>query len=193
MDDQRFDHWTRSLFALGTRRATIKSLTGAELGATLTHVGTEPAAARCVKPGKPCDRKDGRKERCCGSDRCKRKRCTCGRGREACGERCCPQGHICAGGACVTGQDACPNGQDTCVSGPGPGASCGNNLACGCFQRRQGGTRCVKRSPTTGSDQCVADADCRTLGFPAGTSCTRDEGGFCQGTNPALGACMVPC
>lgn len=191
MDGRRFDRWTRSLIAIGTRRSVTRTLLAGTLGVLLLHVGRNQADAKCVALGKKCDKKNTKKDRCC-EGRCKGKKCRCRRGREACGTRCCAQGEICAGGLCVPpgqdnvppGQGDCPDGADTCNGL----AVCNGN--CNCVQRFGGGTRCVGGiSGFCGA--CLSDGDCADLGPGAVCMVSHEPG--CTQCNPGLGRCAAPC
>lgn len=191
VDEHRFDQWARSL---SSRRSVTTALAAGTLGAMLTRFGEDAAAARCINPGRKCNREDNKKDDCCGGAKCRGRRgsqkCRCPGSREACGRLCCAKGDICAGGTCVTGRADCPAGADTCVSE----VDCGDNPDCECFQRFEGGTRCVQfLLPGGACDQCANDADCRTLGYPPGSSCIRAFGAACECESDDLGYCSEPC
>jgi hypothetical protein len=188
MDDRRFDQWTRSFDALPSRRAMAKLLAGSLLGTLLTSFGADAAAAKCVRPGKKCDRKDPKKDKCCGGAKCRGKRCRCTMGRAACGKTCCAKGELCAGGKCVVGQANCPAGADSCAGDP---VFCTDNPTCICFARIEGGTRCGQVPSPLVCVPCVTDAQCRQQGFPAGSSCVLANGPGC--VCDTIGACITPC
>jgi hypothetical protein len=102
MDGKLFDELTLSLGAEKTRRGALRLLAGGALGAVLTRLGLEEAAARCVRLGGRCERS---RECCAGG--CQGRRCRCGTGTKACNGRCIPAGQCCNG--CPAGQD-CQNG-----------------------------------------------------------------------------------
>jgi hypothetical protein len=184
MDATRFDRWTRSLIAIGSRRAVTTTLVGGALSGLLMHFGGKQAAAKCVALGKKCDKKKRREATCC-EGRCKSRRCRCRRGRQACGKRCCARGQICDGGQCVTGQGDCPTGADTCA---GDLFAC--NGSCNCIQRFGGGTRCGGGlSGFCGA--CSNDVDCADLG--PGAFCAVSSAPACIPCDAGLGRCATPC
>jgi hypothetical protein len=116
----------------------------------------------------------------------RKKRCR----KECCRNRDCGSGEICAGGRCVVGRGDCPAGADECRDE----TTCAGDLQCSCFQRLEGGTRCVQFTLENGAcDQCETDADCRALGFPPGSSCIRDDGPDCSCKADNKGFCAEPC
>lgn len=103
MDPRQFDSLAR-LWGRGTRRSVLRLIGGTTLGAALlSQIGAQPAAAKCVKPGKKC-KKNGKKLKCCGSAKCKGKKCKCTGDTFACGKTCCQPGQDCLGESlCVNG------------------------------------------------------------------------------------------
>jgi hypothetical protein len=161
MDPTRFDHWTRSLFALRTRRGIVAGL-GAALGAVLGATG--PAGAHecgpkqrhcrgtCISKKQCCRNSDcPRGARCRGgrcrrqSQRCDAKSCSLGCCQDdqcrvnddtACGSggracRPCPRGQTCCGGRCAAGS--------SCAACGSRGQRCCNGGACASNLRCQGG------------------------------------------------------
>jgi len=190
VDNRQFDQWTRKLSALGSRRAVTKTLAAGILGALVGHIGGESAAAKCVKPGKRCDKRNPKQSKCCGGATCRGKKCRCPTGRVACGARCCTTREICAGGKCVTGRGSCPNDVDSCAGTP---VVCNGSAACACMRRLQGGTRCGEARPASACSQCATDGDCLAMGFPAGSSCVSDDGPSCGCPDGQFGLCAAPC
>jgi len=165
MDATQLDGWIRSLTKQAPRR-TVLGLLGGSLVSLLARLGEEPAAAKHRKP------------------RCKN-------GKTKCGKKCCAKGQTCIGGACVVQEGTCAAAADSCsVTSTVP---CNHNPECSCFQRQQGGVRCVQASVLTACNQCMTDRDCRKLGFPSGSSCIRVDGPTCHCPVGEARQCVEPC
>jgi hypothetical protein len=183
MDVSRFDRLTR-LLAAGSRRQIVGFLGG---------VITSQAAIRlddtkAKKKKKKC--KHGEKH--CGS---KRKCFDLQSDPKHCGNcgTVCGVGEACVLGQCViVGPGDCPGTADSCDAGGTVG--CGDNSDCSCFQRLEGGVRCVQfLLPFGACDQCETDADCVDLGFPPDSSCIKDDGPTCECLADDKGFCGEPC
>jgi hypothetical protein len=165
MDPDRFDAVARLLAPTRSRRAALGLAAGAV--AALGLGGSLPVDAR---------KKKKKKKKCKADKDCK-------------------SGQICAKGKCVTGQGTCAAGADTCAGVGNPFCfDASGKHECICLTRLEGGTRCGVYGNGSGCDQCETDADCLSLGFPPGSSCTQDFGpecGVCQNNNK--GSCVLPC
>lgn len=141
MDGDRFDAWTKTVSAIGTRRAALRAGAGAALAAALVGVGASEVEA-CKAPGKKCRRHSGK--HCCAGTVCHKRHCQCPAGATLCGAICCP--HCCDGVACCTGccdGAACQPGTDDAACGTG-GGSC---QACPTGETCQSGScACTKLS-----------------------------------------------
>ena len=183
MDSERFDRLTRA-FALPSRRQLIGVASG--LLALPAVVGPEGAEAKRKKT--KC--KDGQKH--CGS---KRKCFDLQTNRKHCGSCgiACAAGETCLGGQCVVvGPADCPADADSCSATDV--VPCTDNPDCGCYQRLEGGVRCVQFTlPIGACDQCETDGDCIALGFPQGSSCIKDDGPSCLCLADSQGYCGEPC
>lgn len=182
MEDQRFDQWTRSLSAFGaSRRAMTQIFAGSALAAMLARFGREDAAAKCVKPGKKCKKKRGKKQKCCGDAKCKGKKCQC------------PEDQIAAGDQCVTGRGTCVQGDDSCLD------ACNDSPQCSCHVTMEGvieGTnavRCGDNSIQSQCGECTTDADCSSYGPGAFCAMEIYPAGFCAGCALRQGFCRTPC
>lgn len=158
MDDARFDAWVRS-WGIQSRRGITRLIAASGLASLLVRQGAEEAAAKCVKPGRKCKKKHGKKKKCCDGAKCKGKKCKCQNGTFGCGKHCCIPGQICQNVNDVpTCNDAIPIGG---VCDPEEPGACASGV-CGCTV-----VGCVCRN-----------ADC----VPPGANC---EGmgnlGCCQG------------
>ena len=191
MNEYRFDEWIKNLGqAPGSRRLALRFVIGSALGAALTRLGLEAAAARCGRLGAKCERTGD----CCRGTVCKRGRCRCAAGRKDCdGDKVCetdpltdPRNcgacgttcgvfKVCSDGRCVCEPGRTPCGISCCRPGaaccdgrcvdlsddPDNCGACGSR--CGEGQVCQGGSCCV---PTGGT--CSQSADCcNTEGFDA--------------------------
>jgi hypothetical protein len=107
MDQDRFPAISHALTRLPSRRDVLRGLMGAGLAFGLARQSL-PAAAKCVKLGRTCKTKRGKK-RCCGGVTCQGKRCRCPADREPCDATCCAKGSVCDGGTCVA-CDVCRGG-----------------------------------------------------------------------------------
>lgn len=135
MDDRRFDHFTRSLATVGSRRTLIKGLLG--LGG-LTAVGSivrqdeVRAAARPTPTPKPVQ--------CPGSQTWDGTTCVCATGTK-CGPACCTGASQCCDNACCNGtcygeELCCPTGQLVCNGQCLPPGGCCSDADCS-------GARCL--------------------------------------------------
>ncbi len=168
MDGQRFDTLALTLSTV-SRRAWIRIVVGAGLGALLAQAGRQEAAARCRKPGRKCSRG----EKCCGGAKCKGRKCKC------------PAGQIGAGRRCVTGQGTCAADADACA---GTAGACNGNPECACYQTVGGDTRCGTFAGSCGA--CANDGDCAEHG--AGAFCITTTPACCHPAN-GVTICGVPC
>ena len=167
MNAGRFDGLARTLARISTRRSALRLAGGA-----LAAVGIAEAGV--------ADAKRHRKKKCKN-------------GETRCQGTCCAQSEACVGGVCKDEQANCPNGADSCsASGE---VACTADINCSCYQRLEGGTRCVQfLLPIGACDQCKTDADCRRLGFPPGSSCIEDHGPTCTTCHKnKRGYCGEPC
>ncbi len=163
------------------RRVLGKLLSGAI--ALLADASSRDAEAKCVKLGKKCKKK-GRKRKCCGGAKCKKK-CACRSTDKACNGACIPgtsccgdaecNGGICQDGACRRApfQGTCTAAQDSCVSGAGL-------LRCGSTP-----DQCICTITTAGRSFCALDTGLYILEG----GCTTDE--QCK-TNPVIPAADRP-
>jgi hypothetical protein len=166
VDATQFDALIRTIDTHTRRRAALGVLGGA-LTAILARGEREETAAKSRKP------KNG-----------------CKKGKTACGKTCCPKGKTCAGGECVVAQGSCPARADSCAKN----VICNDNPDCLCYQRLEGGVRCVQFKLDLGAcDQCKSDRDCIALGFPPGSSCIKDDGNNCNCDADKRGYCGEPC
>jgi hypothetical protein len=190
MDHDRFDDLTRWLASGASRRAAVQTLVAGAFAIGLSRLGVAEVAAKCVKPGKKCKKKHGKKKKCCGGAKCKGKKCKCTGGRLACGKTCCPPGQMCVGGQCVTGAGTCPtDGADFC-NGEFDG-NCNGDNGCGCFTTMANATRCgFLGTPVGFCGQCTNDGDCADFG--PGAFCVKDTGAGC-GCATGVGFCWLPC
>ena len=203
MDDHRFDDLTRALSAPASRRAALRGLAGAALGAVAAALGRDEAAAThtvCRHHGKPCRRA----AQCC-SGRCTAAGvCKCPTGTTKCGSTaCCPAGQTCVNGVCQAactpncagrncGGDGCNGSCGTCThpqtcGGGGTPGVCGG--VCGAcdpatqFCNQFGSCECKVGFPnhcgTFGADLANDDTHCRTCG----TDCTKSTDGYTKCCN----------
>jgi hypothetical protein len=183
MDPTHFERFARLLGAAPSRRQ-IAALLGNGLAAAL--LGRDPKGVAARKHNK---HKQHKKK--------------CRHGKKNCGRQCipksdccrngdCASGNVCIDGRCVIGSADCPADADSCsATGTVP---CTDNHDCNCFQRLEGGVRCVQPSVQPGAcDQCETDADCLDLGFPPGSTCFRDDGPNCTCDADQRGVCAAPC
>jgi hypothetical protein len=182
MDAKRFDQLTR-LLTLSSRRRVLGAIGG--LSALPALFGTELAVAKRKK--KRCKRGQVH----CGS---KRKCFDLQSDRKHCGScsTTCNSGDLCIDGECVVGPGDCPANADSCSETDT--VPCNDNPDCSCYQRLEGGVRCVQfLLPIGECDQCETDADCVALGFPVGSSCIKDDGPSCTCLADNRGYCGEPC
>lgn len=168
MDTTRFDTMAR-LFERGTRRGILRLMAGTTLGATLlAQFGAEEANAKCVKPGKKCKKKSGKKRKCCGGAKCKGKKCKCTGDTFKCGKTCCQPGQECQDGTCVNGSLEA-------------GAHCDPETPLEC---QTGNCQCISNAEIT---QCTCrQAACFDFGVPCENTSQCCSGG-CEGfTNTCL-------
>jgi hypothetical protein len=147
MDGKRFDAWTKTLSAIGSRRAIVRAGAGAALAAGLIGVGAADVEA-CKAPGARCRRHSGK--RCCAGTVCRKRHCQCAAGATNCGAGCCPHccdGDACCGGCCDgatcqpgTTEAACGAGGGPCQACP-TGESC-HDGSCGCTNGTICGATC---------------------------------------------------
>jgi hypothetical protein len=171
MDAFHFDRVTRTVSTVLSRRTFARVLSlGAIALPGLSDAKRTRKKKRCKRNKKKCGKRCFPRANCCNSADC-------------------AAGELCIGGQCVIGAADCPAAANSCQTV----VNCTDNPACLCFQRLEGGVRCVQLS-TGACDQCATDADCATLGFPPGSSCIQDDGPGC--TTCAAddrGLCALPC
>src|SRR5690349_7394232 len=165
MDADRFDAAVRTFSPVRSRRAALGLAAGALAALGLSHAADTQAKSRRKMPKKKCKK---------AAD--------------------CKSGQNCAKGKCVTEQGTCAAGADTCAGVGNPFChDPSGKHTCICLTRLEGGTRCGVYGNGSGYDQCETDADCLSLGFPPGSSCTQDFGpecGVCQNNNKV--SCVLP-
>lgn len=132
MDEARFDAWIRA-WGTPSRRGLLRLSAASGLASLLSLPVIQDAAAKCVRPGKKCKKKNDKKK-CCGGAKCQGKKCVCQGGTFGCGKHCCLPGQICQN---VNGVPTCkipiggfcdPEEPDACESGV-----CGcTNIGCVC-------------------------------------------------------------
>lgn len=193
MNANRFDRLTRALVVHASRRRVLSSLSGTLAAVLAAHLRGEEAAAKCVHLGGKCDKKNRKKDKCCGGGKCKGKECKCTNGRVRCGKTCCASGQICGDGECLTGQGNCLSGADSCF---GVSFACNVSATCVCFQSTEGETRCGQpKFPETDCGNCTSSAQC-AADFPdtPGIFCAFDTiGPTGCGCKAGQGACVAPC
>jgi hypothetical protein len=168
MDGARFDAWVRS-WAMPSRRGLLRLVAASALAGLLSRRDVENAAAKCVKPGKKCKKKNGQKKKCCGGAKCKGKKCTCTIGGVGCGKACCVPGQLCV---VTDGVPGCSNGAipvgNLCDAAQ-PGACTSGVCGCTC-----NGETCICRT----ADCLAPGADCEATGTDG---CCQ---GFCLAGDP---------
>jgi hypothetical protein len=178
MDDSPVDRMARIL-AVPSRRQTLGVI--GSLIATRPSFWPKLASAKRRHKKKKC--KHGKKK-CAG---------TCVLKERCCGTVVCDVGDVCVNGECVVGSGNCLADSDSCSETDT--VHCGVSADCGCYQRLEGGVRCVQFTPPFDEecDQCETDADCIALGFPSGSSCVLDDGPTCACLIAGRGECGLPC
>jgi hypothetical protein len=189
MEHRRFDQWTKSLAAGGTRRTALRLLGGSALATGLARLGLSPAA------GEPIGSEDDKDANCRGT--CAQ----CDRGGQCCSGRCdggacrCkPRGSCSHDRACCSGRCG---GDGRCQRAPDPGCgcnlsgTCGTGLAdcgtgdCFCSTAAEGGSVCVDNYSCTTARTCNRSANCRR-----GEVCATRQ---CCPTGGAAGVCASAC
>ena len=163
MDGGRFDSLVRSLDGSVPRRTIAKAVIAAALAGLPAWLEPRAAAAKCVKLGNRCDR---REDRCCAG-RCRRGRC----------RRCTADGHCPGCTQCVNGTCTPSSGKACGERSPGDTLRCCNGT-CPQPTCRPAGTPC---EPGESEDECGVACCAQRLACSA-TDC------FCA-RNPAGGAC----
>jgi hypothetical protein len=194
LDATRFDRFARTFVRHLSRRRVLSSLSATLAAAAVVYLPGDVAVAKCVRLGKKCDKKNKKKDTCCGGGKCKGKACKCTNGRVRCEETCCASGEICAAGTCLTGQGTCASGADSCLVAT---ISCNQRSNCSCYQSAEGTTRCGEpRIPITACGNCTSSAQC-AASFPndPGVFCAIDIGGQANGCGCSAGegTCVPPC
>ena len=154
MDPVRFDGFARA-WGTASRRGALRLAAGAGLLGILAGGAAEDAAAKCVKPGKQCKKKNGKKKNCCGGAKCKGKKCVCPAGTFGCGKHCCLAGQKCS----------VQNNVKVCVNGNLPvGAACDPDATNGCASGVCGcnGNLCACREADCvgAGEECSGNVDC---------------------------------
>lgn len=170
MDTDRFDYLTRS-FAISDSRRGIMKLAAAGLAALGidSALADEAGAAKCVKPGRRCKTRNGKKK-CCRGSKCVGTTCQCKGNKEQCGKQCvnlnnnskncgscgnpCPSGSSCESGLCT---NDCPD--ECCANSDCPGTEVCQDGSCTCT------TECCRHSDCSGSEicqggSCTCTAEC---------------------------------
>jgi hypothetical protein len=151
MDGSRFDEWVR-MWGTSSRRGVVRLVTGGGVAALFARLGLEEAAAKCVKPGKKCKKKNSKKKKCCGGAKCKGKKCKCQDGTFACGKNCCIPGQVCSNASiCANGQ--IPTGS---ICDPAEPGACTSGV-CGCGP---GGCTCRVETCAGPGEPCLTNYDC---------------------------------
>jgi hypothetical protein len=187
MDSDRFDSLARSVGVTATRRAALRTLAVAAIGAAGVRFGTpaEPVGAEGARAGdgeseevKPenlfgCknegDSCNGDGSQCC-SGRCEGKKGKKGKkGKNGKKKKDRPDRSKCVShnaGPCQKGQDACVQGQAA--------VSCGENIPGVCFQTTGKSEFCGRQGqapPGFACATCNNDQDCLNLGWPRDSAC----------------------
>ena len=195
MDANRFDLLVRALMEHSSRRQALGFLSGAFAAATAGPLWRQEAAAKRVRLGKKCNRrnrKNRKKDKCRGGGKCRGGRCKCTNGRDQCGDTCCASGQICVAGICLTGQGTCASGADSCI---GDTIVCNETATCACFQSTEGTTRCGEPRGATECGNCTSSTQCAAA-FPQSPAifCAVDISGPAGcGCNPGETTCVPPC
>ncbi len=187
MDGSRFDGITRALATDQTRRWTLQGFAGSALAGLLGLIGSEDAAAACVKPGKkgcdgPNNKQCYRGTTCQGGSRTKEGTCKCTGKLKACGGTCvntkkddkhcggcnkrCKGQNTCKNGRC-TSKLGCKAGFTICnetkpiedLDDPRICGGSGLSLICLCITDVSGVARCVDVGDSACST-CKRNADC---------------------------------
>ena len=187
MNQHRVSSLTQTLTTIPSRRDVLRGLIGAGLGLGIARLDGI-AEARKKPKNKPRTKPKPNKYGCFNvGDPCKR------------ASQCCSS--ICEG---KPGKMKCrAHGAGICKQG-GPGACAATSIEdlaelvcdgtrCFCFRTTAGSHFCSAGTYTDGSScaDCKTDADCETLGFPAGSACAPSKG-IC-GACPTGTACLAPC
>lgn len=131
----------------------------------------KPNEFGCLDVGNPCKSS----EQCC-SGICEGRKC------RAHGTGTCPQDRV---GICLAAAEEVPF------------LKCNNSASCFCYTTTAGSSFCAEGGPLfdegASCADCQTDADCVTLGYPAGSACAPVGTGYCAGQCPTGMACLVPC
>jgi hypothetical protein len=222
MDADRFDQLLRSLTAAPSRRAAVRALTGAVVGAWLSFAA---ASTEAKKGGKRKGKGKKKKGKGKGKKKNQGKVTLCHNGQTITVDKSAQGAHLAHGdtlGACSspppppgpTCSDGVKNGTETDVDCGGSCRRCENGKSCG-TQDDCASALCVngKCQACSAADQCGSDAGlqcfCRETSASANPQdkvCTKNEGRFVEGNCPATcqpgehcveleqGAeCVLPC
>jgi hypothetical protein len=167
MDTARFDHLTRSVSTLLSRR----TLAGALGLSTLTLPSPVDAKKKKRRKNKKKRKKKRCKPACQPGEVCRNRSCVCPSGLSCSSGACCATGQTCLGGecqACPVGIGLCEGGTFVCGTTPG-----GN--PCACSTTSGGGTACIGGAELLRPVYCTpceTNADCEELlGLPGQAVC----------------------
>jgi hypothetical protein len=214
LDMHRLTVWKRAMSTTPSRRDLIRGLAGAGIGlGSLGLADPSQAKSKNTRSQKTHKKRKAKKRAAIASPPITTPLTFNQFGCIAVGLPCGGDNSLCCSGICqgsapAAGQPdtsrcllhhpgTCKQEGDGICGAVNPAAlKCNNSAKCACIQTTAGSIFCYDASAEKTANicaECKKDADCETLGYPAGSACAPISSGNCAGLCATGMACLAPC